>query len=388
MIISPIPARSGTISISIPRLLCLIEIAIFFLGVASVAAQVESSAWGLDIVPQTTTATPSHRETTPSQPTHTVPDPTQPSMFEPFDCPPDIFFIKGSEIVAFDFSTININTGENFNQTVDSVLKKTVMPLKPQHNESIGQIGAIGYNPLDNYLYAVDNTNLNLLKIAADGSVRKVMHWLGLAGSKLGDIDNKGKFRISDGIGGASSGINVNDRMNFVEIDLNPHLGAYGTVLRAEVHPILYSPPGPGLGDWASIAGGNLMWLFNSHEGKETILSIDLNPLERANTTPWAEWNPDGPDIQGTNNDWNFCVAKDSGQVFCMRKDGEFRVIGGLQPETDWAPRVLSGSRIPSGELQDISSNAAHCARSSTGFLETRARWSGVKGIAPVVFQQ
>ncbi|KAH8697304.1 hypothetical protein BGW36DRAFT_165246 [Talaromyces proteolyticus] len=120
-------------------------------------------------------------------------------------------------------------------------------------------INAMGYNTLDNYLYAYQSSTKTILRISADGTTVTVDTDAPPAGSYVGDIDTNGHYWV--GVGAASS---------WAKIDLAPGSPTYGKTL---AHGTATSP-GYDVADWVYIPNaGEYLYAVGSIASKsETAL--------------------------------------------------------------------------------------------------------------------
>ncbi|KAK6827743.1 hypothetical protein PG990_009390 [Apiospora arundinis] len=171
----------------------------------------------------------------------------------------------------------------------------------------------MGYNSLDNYLYAaIGTTPGNLLRISANGD-SQTLGSLGLIkAANTGDVDEAGYYW-------ASTGGN-----EYVQFDLRP-TGTFGALVTSGVSnpkpafPILdwaYVPKG---GGWA---GGDFLWALGGEEllplGNILTLNTYLLQFNRA-TKAWSSvrnfGNIAGQILEGKNT-WGAVYAGDDGFLY------------------------------------------------------------------------
>jgi hypothetical protein len=98
-------------------------------------------------------------------------------------------------------------------------------------------MNALGYNPLDNYIYGLQNRTL--VRLGRDSSLQHVatVH----AAANAGDIDSSGQFYYS--VGGKAWG----------QVDLKPGSTTYGQLVSKGVSKSRALPRGVSATDWASV---------------------------------------------------------------------------------------------------------------------------------------
>ncbi|KAK6538132.1 hypothetical protein TWF694_011014 [Orbilia ellipsospora] len=107
-------------------------------------------------------------------------------------------------------------------------------------------LNAIGYNVLDDYLYALESSTGVLLRLHGDGSIAKVTTLPTYAQGNGGDIDGNGQHWI------ASTGA------SWAQVDLNPSSTTYAQVV---AHGTTTSLGSYNIGDWVYIpSAGSFLW--------------------------------------------------------------------------------------------------------------------------------
>ncbi|KAF3922388.1 hypothetical protein AA313_de0203387 [Arthrobotrys entomopaga] len=111
-------------------------------------------------------------------------------------------------------------------------------------------VNAIGYNVLDNYLYAFDSNDW-LVRINKQGTVQRIKQIASLDGGILGDIDGNGQYWISGGSG--TSGVS-----QWAQLNLNPYSGTYAAIVASGTAS---NTAVGGFADWVYIPdGGNFLY--------------------------------------------------------------------------------------------------------------------------------
>ena len=104
-----------------------------------------------------------------------------------------------------------------------------------------GNLNAIGYNSLDNYIYGMvqDSTGSQVIRIGSDGSYTLLSTRTSDPNVQMGDIDNMGRYWIS------------NQGKAWWCIDLKPGSSTYGKILMSGT-----AVTTGGVADWAFVPGG------------------------------------------------------------------------------------------------------------------------------------
>lgn len=148
------------------------------------------------------------------------------------------------------------------------------------------RVNAIAYNVLDDYVYGLDLHNKQIVRIGGDLSVVEVGWPEGLPNSVLGDIDEEGRYWISDG-----------NSPTWYVVDLVPGSDSYGTIVDQGDAPTPAGVLGYGA-DWAYVPGTGALWSIGIQDGRENSVLIKLD-RETGKRTVAANLGPLGDNVFG-----------------------------------------------------------------------------------------
>lgn len=143
------------------------------------------------------------------------------------------------------------------------------------------QINAVGYNPLDNFIYGWDDQNDTFVRVHGDHSTVDVLTIDSYTGPNtgiiIGDVDDNGHYWMLDG-------------NTWYQIDLtttpNPTQIATGTPVS--------NPTGVAGADWAFVPGTNAIWRIMDDGGDGRLWSFDRDSKTWTNHTPGTPIGGDG----------------------------------------------------------------------------------------------
>ncbi|KAH0595666.1 hypothetical protein MHUMG1_06843 [Metarhizium humberi] len=139
------------------------------------------------------------------------------STLVPFNCSADAFFIQDRLILS-----VNLQTGE----------RKT---LSSSVGGSSARVSAIGFNPLDNFIYGLQNKTV--VRVGHDGALQRVAE--GDMAANAGDVDSNGQLYYT--AGGRA----------WARVDLKPGSARYGQVVARGTSDSSALPGNLAAGDWA-----------------------------------------------------------------------------------------------------------------------------------------
>ncbi|KID90173.1 proline rich protein 5MeD [Metarhizium guizhouense ARSEF 977] len=139
------------------------------------------------------------------------------STLVPFNCSADAFFIQDRLLLS-----VNLQTGE----------RKT---LSSSVGGSSARVSAIGFNPLDNFIYGLQNKTV--VRIGHDGALQRVAE--GDMAANAGDVDSNGQLYYT--AGGRA----------WARVDLKPGSARYGQVVARGTSDSSALPGNLAAGDWA-----------------------------------------------------------------------------------------------------------------------------------------
>ncbi|KAF3912390.1 Zonadhesin [Arthrobotrys entomopaga] len=221
--------------------------------------------------------------------------------------------------ITADKSLLKVNILTGVNTTVRSVLNGGIA------------VNALGYNVLDNYLYAMEGSTGTILRIHSDGTVKRLTtnsNW----SSIIGDVDIFGRYWIASGAG------------QFNILDLRPGSSTYGTSLGGNRWSTTGIAP-YAIGDWATVpSSGGLLWSVGlDPSGAQPPALLSFNMTTRAWTTV-QKW----PTIKGNLGGAGAIFADDNGDIFFI--DNASGAIYRTNVYTKAVPIYVSKSS-PAGNL-------------------------------------
>ncbi|KAI1641206.1 hypothetical protein F4809DRAFT_587703 [Biscogniauxia mediterranea] len=183
-------------------------------------------------------------------------------------------------------------------------------------------INGMGYNTLDNYLYALQGAT-QLIRISSDGKAENIAQFKSVSGANVGDIDTDGYYWF--GSGGKT----------WFQADLNPQSPSYGTLVANGTMGAL----GLAIADWAYIpVGGAYMYSVghNTTQGGGTTLirfSLDTKEwevIERYPTVGGHTWGA----MYGINNGTLYASDNTNGQIWAFPIEGGTPYMASQGPES------------------------------------------------------
>ncbi|KAK8925260.1 hypothetical protein VCV18_005687 [Metarhizium anisopliae] len=139
------------------------------------------------------------------------------STLVPFNCSADAFFIQDRLLLS-----VNLQTGER--ETLSSSV-----------GGSSARVSAIGFNPLDNFIYGLQNKTV--VRVGHDGALQRVAE--GDMAANAGDVDSNGQLYYT--AGGRA----------WAQVDLKPGSARYGQVVARGTSDSSALPGNLAAGDWA-----------------------------------------------------------------------------------------------------------------------------------------
>jgi hypothetical protein len=174
-------------------------------------------------------------------------------------------------------------------------------------------MNAMGYNTLDNYLYAYQPSTSTILQISADGTTTTVDADAPPSGSYVGDIDSNGHYWVA--VGGATS---------WAEIDLAPGSATYGKTLSSGTAT---APGNYAVADWVYIpsAGEYLYSIGSIASSSETaLLRFDMSTHEWETVADFGALGVVGVGaMYGMNNGTLYGSENGNGQIWQFPISGE-----------------------------------------------------------------
>ncbi|KAK6527452.1 hypothetical protein TWF694_004441 [Orbilia ellipsospora] len=152
-----------------------------------------------------------------------------------------------------------IMIGVGFYQLDLTTGKQTLLNAKV---DGANAANAMGYNVLDNYVYAMEGSGV-ILRIAANGKTTRFGR-VGTPGAcPAGDIDGQGQYWVF--CAGATS-----NTVRWYQINLNPGTPKYGAIVAAGTT----TAPATSFADWAYIpAAGEYMWALGINSAGRGVLT-------------------------------------------------------------------------------------------------------------------
>ncbi|KIE03276.1 proline rich protein 5MeD, partial [Metarhizium majus ARSEF 297] len=139
------------------------------------------------------------------------------STLVPFNCSADAFFIQDRLLLS-----VNLQTGER-------------KALSSRVGGSSARVSAIGFNPLDNFIYGLQNKTV--VRVGHDGALQRVAE--GDMAANAGDVDSNGQLYYT--AGGRA----------WARVDLKPGSARYGQVVARGTSDSSALPGNLAAGDWA-----------------------------------------------------------------------------------------------------------------------------------------
>ncbi|MFC7623145.1 DUF6923 family protein [Microlunatus sp. GCM10028923] len=129
------------------------------------------------------------------------------------------------------------------------------------------RVNAIAYNGLDDYIYGLDLQNDQMVRVGSGPSVVELGWPEGLPDLVVGDIDEDGRYWVTDGLG-------------WWVIDLVPGSDSYGTIVEEGEAP---TPAGLSTmgADWAHVPGTEALWSIGVQDTDSVLVKFDLKTHER-----------------------------------------------------------------------------------------------------------
>ncbi|KAK6542967.1 hypothetical protein TWF694_006900 [Orbilia ellipsospora] len=171
-------------------------------------------------------------------------------------------------------------------------------------------INALGYNVIDNYLYANEVSTGTILRIAADGSIERVVQIPAIQGAVIGDIDTNGKYILMISKTG--------DQATWGEVDLNPTSPTYGQLTDTGTS----TASGFSFVDWAFVpATPSYLWTLavDGSGGYAVLVNYNINShvYTRVKEFPGLPATAFGA-IFAVNNGDLYCNQNASGDVYLV----------------------------------------------------------------------
>ncbi|SPO04419.1 uncharacterized protein DNG_07104 [Cephalotrichum gorgonifer] len=233
------------------------------------------------------------------EPTSTTPGPTS----TPTPDPPELTCDKYGYLIQFaELIRVNLATGTY--ETVRNGLGDN------------SAINALGYNPLDNYLYGYQRSTQEIIRIASDGSSSIITTIPNGAAYILGDFDADGYYWVATQTGAA-----------WHKIDLIPGSATYGEVVESG------TTPSPGntidtISDWVYVPiAGDYLWSLGANTGSGASLirwGFDTREWEILASYP----NVDSVfgALYGINNGTIYASSNSNGRIWA------FDTVGSVEP--------------------------------------------------------
>ncbi|KAF3130678.1 hypothetical protein TWF569_011570 [Orbilia oligospora] len=187
-------------------------------------------------------------------------------------------------------------------------------------SEEISSPGALAYNILDHNLYLIELSSSNLLRVSADGSIKRISMGGKLDSSQFGDIDNLGQYWIA-------TGFDKENKSNWTQIDLNPYSPKFGEIVntgttkRWENGPVRIS-------NWVSTpSAGRILWSLAACDPDSEQLALWKFELDTGN------WYPARRFSHKLKANIKSCFGSDTGQLLCIAEDGS-RYMTNVKHET------------------------------------------------------
>ncbi|KAI5917455.1 hypothetical protein F4810DRAFT_716463 [Camillea tinctor] len=181
-------------------------------------------------------------------------------------------------------------------------------------------INGMGYNTLDNYLYAQQGVT-QLIRISSDGEAENIAQFNSVSAVNVGDIDSDGNYWFG------SNGKTWN------QADLNPQSSTYGKLVASGTMDAL----GLSIADWSYIpVGGAYMYSVARNLTAGTTLirfSLDTKEweiIERYPTVGGHTWGA----MYGINNGTLFASDNTNGQIWAFPIEGGTPYMASQGPES------------------------------------------------------
>lgn len=194
-------------------------------------------------------------------------------------------------------------------------------------------INAMAYNTLDNFLYAYQGGNNELIRISSDGTTEVVGTFPATASVFVGDIDTDGNYWCGTG-------------NTWFQIDLRPGSPTYGTLIdNGTVNNL-----GLGVNDWVYFPdGGQYLYAAarNSTGGGSTTLirfSLDTKTYEVIQRYPNVGGHTWGA-MYGINNGTLYASDNTNGEIWAFPIEGGSAYLAAQGPvsnQNDGARCVLN----------------------------------------------
>ncbi|RVD88367.1 uncharacterized protein DFL_002554 [Arthrobotrys flagrans] len=141
-------------------------------------------------------------------------------------------------------------------------------------SEAMAYPGALAYSTLEHKLYSIEPSSSSMLRIAGDGSVKKVTSSMTFVDAQFGDIDSSGQYWISTGFYGDNTS-------TWIQMDLNLCSPKYGQVVSVDVVKRWEGGPAK-TADRAYVpSSGRFLWSLGAN-------SLDNDQLTLFGYSSWA----------------------------------------------------------------------------------------------------
>ncbi|KAK6533760.1 hypothetical protein TWF694_002691 [Orbilia ellipsospora] len=222
--------------------------------------------------------------------------------------------------LALDYDLYKIDL-----ETSNKTLIKTNVANPVAGGQSL-YLAGIGFNSMDNYLYALDYNTNDVKRIAADGNITRIgpntdpSYYSGI------DVDGNGQMYAIGNL--------VNSHQSWIKIDLNPFSATYGQqVGSGTVDSSVYA-----LTDWTSVPGSSYLWNLAPANGVLNLVKFD--PATSAYSTA-ATYTISA--TGGLADGFGATFGNSNGTIYCLQNgSGIIYSLNVFSPQTP--PTIYSQS--------------------------------------------
>ncbi|KAK6525413.1 hypothetical protein TWF694_005552 [Orbilia ellipsospora] len=154
-----------------------------------------------------------------------------------------------------------------FNDELDQMDVKTANLTVLKSNLSTSdKVNCVGFNVLDNYMYAADIQSGAVYRVAKNGTLTTITTLTAASLKNNGDIDDQGYYHLSQ------------YGTSYVKIDLRPGSATYAQVVKTGT----LNPDGFEVGDWTYIPATGEIWSFgwSTNDNHGMLVKLNLTTLQ------------------------------------------------------------------------------------------------------------